>query len=158
MASMAKVVVQRNQQEEMRRRYPKPVYSRVVNLEVLVSDGVGGYGFNYTPPLGNRLWLLSVDLWFMNPTIDVKIGGFIYLRTGDVRPKDYGDVAMNWDSVIDDSTGIKPGIYWEGINAHFRWDMMRFYEGKGRRFGVTIENFNVDQNWLCWASFQISEG
>lgn len=155
---MAKIVVQRNQQEESRRLNPKPAYSRVINLEVLVSDGLGGEGFNYTPPLGNRLWLLSVDLWFMNPTLDVQIGGFIYLRTGKAKPASAGDLAMKWDSVIDDSTGIKPGMYWTGLNQHLRWDMMKFYEGSGRRFGVMIENFNVDQKWLCWASFQVSEG
>ncbi len=142
----------------MRRLHPKPAYSRIVNLEVLVSDGIGGYGFNYTPPLGNRIWLLSVDLWFINPTLDVLIGGFIYLRTGDTKPASAGEVAMRWDSVIDDSTGIKPGIYWRGLSQHFRWDMMRFYEGRGRRFGVMIENSNIYQSWLCWASFQISEG
>lgn len=155
---MAKVIVGRDQQAEMRRLHPKPAYSRVINLEVLVSDGLGGEGFNYTPPLGNRLWLLSVDLWFMNPTVDVTIGGFIYLRTGMAKPESAGEVAMKWASVIDDTTGIKPGIYWVGLNEHFHWDMMRLYEGQHRRFGVVIENFNVDQKWLCWASFQISEG
>ncbi|MBA7522327.1 hypothetical protein ES705_14445 [subsurface metagenome] len=155
---MAKIIVGRDQQAEVRRRYPKPAYSRIVNLEVLVADGLDGVGFNYTPPLGNRLWLLSVDLWFINPTLDVLIGGFVYLRTGDTKPESAGEVAMKWQSVIDDSTGIKPGIYWTGLNAHFHWDMMRFYEGRGRRFGVMIENFNQYQQWLAWASFQISEG
>jgi len=155
---MAKIVVARDQQAEMRRLHPKPAYSRIVNLEVLVPAGIGAEGFNYTPPLGNRLWLLSVDLWFFNPTPDIQIGGFIYLRTGGKKPASPGETAMKWDSVVDDSTGIKPGIYWTGLRAHIRWDMMKFYEGSERRFALLIENFSETQQWLAWVSFQISEG
>ncbi|MBA7677845.1 hypothetical protein ES703_86111 [subsurface metagenome] len=155
---MARIVVPRNQQAEMQRLHPKPVYSRVVQLELIVPKGVGNSIYRITPPLGDRLWLLSVKLVTLSHDIDVIIGGFIYITTGFTKDPSENVVATQWDLIIPSTGGMKPGLTYKGIRDQFTWHMMRFYEGTSRRFGVVIENFSDLNQWWAWVSFEISEG
>lgn len=155
---MAKIIVGRDQQAETLRRHPKPAYSRVVQLEMIVPIGVGSSVFKITPPLGERLWLLSVKLVTMSHDVDVVIGGFIYITTGTSKEPTEKVVAEKWDLIIPSTGGMKPGFTYKGIRDTFTWSMMRFYEGKPRRFGVVIENLSDLNQWWAWVSFEISEG
>lgn len=155
---MAKIVVPRNQQEEVARLHPKPVYSRVVQLELLVPKGEGNSICRVTPPFGDRLWLLSVKLVTLSHDIDVVIGGFIYITTGISRDASENVVATKWELIIPSTGGMKPGLTYKGIRDQYTWKMMRFYEGTSRRFGVVIENFCDLNQWWAWVSFEISEG
>lgn len=155
---MAKVVVGRNQQAEMARLHPKPVYSRVINLTLQVPAGLGQDDFAVSPPLGNRIWLLGVDLFIMNMNVDVVVSGFLYISTGIEKKVTASMIATQWDPIIRNYGGPKPGFYYSGIREHFHWDMMKFYEGTGRRFGAVAESLVDITSWRAWVSFEISEG
>ncbi len=155
---MAKIVVPRNQQAEMQRLHPKPAYSRVVNLTLQVPAGAGNEDLAVTPPIGNRIWLLGVDLFVTNLNVDVVASGFIYISTGTGQKVTGENVATKWELIIPNYGGPKPGLYYSGIRDHFHWDMMRFYEGAGRRFGALAENLTDTIGFRVWVSLQISEG
>lgn len=155
---MAKIVVPRDQQVEMRRRHPKPAYSRVINLTLGVPAGAGEEGWAVTPPLGNRLWLLNVKLITMSQTRANVFGGFIYISTGTSKKPDGEDIAVKWEQVIRNYGGPKPGFYYTGFGDTYSWDMMRFFEGSGRKFGAVAQNLFPDDTWRAWISFEISEG
>lgn len=155
---MAKIRVARDQQAEVRRLHPKPAYSRVVQLELLVPIGVGNSVYRITPALGQKLWLLSVKLVTLSHDIDVMIGGFIYITTGTTRDPSEEVVATKWDLLLPSTGGMKPGLTYKGIRDSYTWQMMRLFEGKPRRFGVVIENFSNLNQWWAWVSFEISEG
>lgn len=155
---MAKIVVARNQQAEMARLHPKPVYSRVINLTLQIPAGLGQVAFAISPPVGNRIWLLGVDLITMSQTRANVFGGFIYITTG-TQLKRQGDAGLRLeDDVIRNYGGPKPGFYYTGFGDSYHWDMMMFYEGAGRKFGALAENLFVTETWRAWISFQISEG
>jgi len=155
---MAKIVVERNQQAEVRRRYPKPAYSRVINLTLQVPAGLGESDFAVSPPVGNRIWLLGVDLFILNMDVDIVCSGFIYISTGTDKRVTEPMIADQWDPVIRNYGGPKPGFYYSGIRDQFHWNMMKFYEGSGRRFGAVAENLTDIKGWRAWVSFEISEG
>jgi len=154
---MAKIVVERNQQAEVRRRYPKPAYSRVINLTLQVPAGLGESDFAVSPPVGNRIWLLGVDLFILNMDVDIVCSGFIYISTGTDKRVTEPMIADQWDPVIRNYGGPKPGFYYSGIRDQFHWNMMKFYEGSGRRFGAVAENLTDIKGWRAWVSFEISE-
>lgn len=155
---MAKIVVARNQQAEMARLHPKPAYSRVINLTLQIPAGLGADDFAVSPPVGNRVWLLGVDLFILTKEIDVVCSGFIYISTGTDKRVTAPMIATQWDPVIRNYGGPKPGFYYSGIRDHFHWDMMQFYEGAGRRFGAMAESLVDVISWRAWISFEISEG
>lgn len=155
---MAKFVVARNQQEEMARRHPKPVYSRRVCLDLKADKGSGQADMQVTPPLGNRLWLLSIDIWFMNYTIDVVTQGWIVISTGGGKKPTAQDVVYNWDNLLPVIGTKKPWFQWFGIRGERHYSMMRFFEGTERRFGAYIENKQNNIDWYAHVSFEISEG
>jgi len=155
---MARFVVARNQQAEVARRHPKPVYSRVINLTIQVPAGLGEEDFAVSPPIGNRVWLLGVSMYVMNQSVDIVCSGFIYISTGTDKKVTGEMIAVKWDPVIRNYGGPKPGFYYSGIRDRFHWDMMRFYEGTGRRFGIVAQSLSVFEVMRIWCSFEISEG
>jgi len=142
----------------MRRLHPKPAYSRVINLTLQVAAGLGSDDFEVSPPIGNRVWLLGLDLFILNTDVDVLRSGLIYMRTGTDPEANAEMIATAWDPIIRNYGGPKRGFYYSGIRDHFHWDMMKFYEGSGRRFGAVAENLQVDVGMRIWISFEISEG
>ena len=155
---MARIVVQRNQQAEVARLHPKPVYSRVINLTLQIPAGLGQEDFAVSPPVGNRIWLLGIDLHILNMQVDVVCSGFIYISTGTDKRVTAPMIADQWDPIIRNYGGPKTGFYYSGIRDHFHWDMMKFYEGSGRRFGAVAESLVDIISWRAWISFEISEG
>jgi len=140
------------------RLHPKPVYSRVINLTLQIPAGLGQDDFAVSPPIGNRIWLLGVDLIILNRDVDVVCSGFIYISTGTDKRVTAPMIATKWDPIIRNYGGPKPGFYYSGIRDKFHWDMMKFYEGSGRRFGAVAENLTDIKSWRAWVSFEISEG
>ncbi len=155
---MARIVVARDQQAEMARLHPKPVYSRVINLTLQVPAGLGEEDFAVSPPVGNRIWLLGVNLVTMSQTRANVFGGFIYISTGTDKRVTAPMIAEKWDPVIRNYGGPKPAFYYTGFGDSYHWDMMMLFEGSGRRFGAMAENLFDDQAWRAWISFEISEG
>ena len=155
---MARVVVARGQQEAVAREYPKLAYSRVINLTLQIPAGLGKADFAVSPPVGNRVWLLGVDLFIMNMDVDVVCSGFIYISTGTDKKVTAPIVAEKWDQIIRNHGGPKPGFYYSGIRDKFHWNMMKLYEGSERRFGAVAENLTAIKGWRAWVSFEISEG
>jgi len=155
---MAKIIVRRDQQAEIRRRYPKPAYSRWINLTLQVAKGLGEEDLAITPPIGNRVWLLGVKLWVFVPEIGNCASGFTYIRTGTDQKANASQVATKWDPVIRNYGGPKPGFYWSCEHGFWDWDMEMLYTGSGRRFGVVAENLSVTVAFRLWVSFKISEG
>lgn len=155
---MAKVIVARGQQEAVRRAYPKPAYSRVINLTLQIPAGMGEEDLAVSPPVGGRIWLLNVKLITMSQTRANVFGGFIYISTGTDKKVTGQMIAVDWEPVIRQYGGPKPAFYYTGFGDSYSWDMMQFYEGPGRRFGAVAENLFPDDAWRAWISFEISEG
>ena len=155
---MARVVVPRNQQLAVAQAHPKPYYSRWINLTLQIQAGVGKEDFAVTPPVGNRVWLLSVKLIFMSQTRANAFGGFVYVSTGTEKEVKAANIAIDWEPVIRQYGGPKPAFYYTGFGDVYDWDMMMFYEGSGRRFGAMAENLSGTETWRLWVGFQISEG
>lgn len=155
---MAKVIVSRDQQEEMERLHPKPVYSRVINLTLQIPAGAGNDDFAVSPPVGGRIWLLSVKLVTMSQTRANVFGGFIYIATGTDKKVNAPLIATVWQPVIRQYGGPKPAFYYTGFGDSYDWSMMQFFEGAGRRFGAVAENLFAEDSWRAWISFEISEG
>lgn len=155
---MAKLVVRRNQQAEMERAHPKPAYSRVITLELVVAAGIGEDCYNYTDRLGTNLWLLGVDVWVTALALNGECGGFFQISTGFDKPASSEEVALKWKSLFQHK-GIKPFPsfrFYQG--GHLRFSMRRFWNGQPRRFGVYIANFSATDGMFALFAFEISEG
>lgn len=156
---MAKIVVPRgSQQEEMRRLHPKPAYSRVVSIAFNVI-GDGTWRYVTTPPLGQILWLLKIDVWRWPRAPDISKGTEFRIFAGSGDP---GSVLglENWEEVLPVMLdGTKKHLWraFDGAN-HFQWTMMKFFEGRTRRLAVSHMRGAGFGNDALYVSFEISEG
>lgn len=137
---------------------PVPVYSRVIALELHLPAGIGNADYCYTPKLGNRTWLLAIDLWAYCGWVGVHIGGFFYFTYGSGEPATRLDVSVGWAPIVPLYCGSKPGFKWMHCDEfHRRFTMARLFTNDELRFGVAMEN-GFNQAWEATVAFQIAEG
>ncbi len=137
---------------------PPPQQRRVIALELHLAAGPGNNDFCYTPPLGNRLWLYSIDVWAYCSVHGIAIGGFFYLMFGTSIPATQSDIADRWTRIIPLHCGAKPGFRWFHCDAfERRFTMAKLFTEDELRFGVVIEN-GYNQAWEATVAFEISEG
>ncbi len=154
---MAKMVVARNQQREMERLHPKPTYSRIVMLAFDVVGGVGEKAFAFTEKFGQRLWLLNVQFWFRSKTVGTPCFVTWRIVTCEDEPKSYEQIILVHEPVMHMNYLGLPYMGWHSEAEHFSFDMMKFYEGKPRRFAVGVLNGSAP-GLMVMASFEVSEG
>lgn len=135
-----------------------PPASRVIALELHLAAGLGNVDDCYTPTLGNRTWLRSIDVWAYECVHGVPIGGFFYLMFGSGIPVAPGEIAVRWNPIIPLYCGQKPGFRWfECASFHRRFEMCKLFKHDELRFGVTIEQ-GFNQDWEATVAFEFSEG
>lgn len=130
----------------------------MIALELHAPAGLGSDDFCYTPQLGNRLWLYSLDVWVYCGVHPSVVGGFFYFMYGTFEPQNANDVAVRWTPIIPLYCGLKQGFRWfhcDEFSIHF--SMARLFEADGLRFGVVVEN-GFPQAWEATVAFEISEG
>lgn len=138
--------------------YPRGVASRVLTLELIVPAGIGNGDWNYTPVLGNELWILSADLWICTINVVGAAGAFFQLSTGMGTTVVAGMVILDWDTLVPHS-GIKPyPACWWVYDLHLHFDMNRHFSGQSRRLGAWFGNLSATAEIRVLVSFQISEG
>jgi len=136
---------------------PTSVYSRVTGFWTGALPALGDEGWESTYPLGNDIWLLSVQLSFWADVIGTQCSAWWFLSTGTKKPDRASEVLGAWDPIIPCSSGVKPYFRWDGDRADYCWDMRRHYLGTGRRFALWFQNITA-QRWWVQATFEISEG
>ncbi len=136
---------------------PGSVYSRVTGFWTGALPVIGDEGQESTYPLGERIWLRSVQLSFWADVIGTQCSAWWFLSTGTKKPNTAGEVLNVWDPIIPCHSGVKPYYRWDGDKMDFSWKMNRFYEGAGRRFALWFQNITA-QRWWVQATFEISEG
>lgn len=155
---MAKIVVGRNQHEEMRRLHPKPAYSRVISVSMGLPDD-SNWHYILTPVMGNRVWLLSVDVWVAPKAIDTTQATLFDISIGSGAPRTVEEL-RTWEVVLpilDENNKRTAWVASDG-SEHFHWNMMRFYKGEARRFGIAGIRGTGGGDDLLKVSFEISEG
>lgn len=155
--SMARVIVPGGPFGLERATVPVPE-RRVLALELRLTAAAMAVDYCFTPTLGNRLVLHSIDVWAFCADLDVTFGGFFYLMFGAGIPVAAGDIAVRWSPIVPLACGVKPGFGWFDVRAfHRRFTMAKLFTTDELRFGVTIENGYL-QAWAATVAFEISEG
>ena len=139
-------------------RYPRGVYSRVMSCMTLMDAPGNEHGF--TPPVGINVWLLGVDVWV---TLDhsVVAGGVLNFRIlyGAGTPATPAAM-LTWENILPvywtDGT-IQPWSQAQPFH-HQHWDMNRYFEQAGQRFGFWLQGAAFVGTLRFVASFEISEG
>lgn len=145
-------------QAELAKIVPASPQRRVIALELHAPAGPGNSDYCYTPQLGNRLWLYSVDLWVYCGEHPSVVGGFFYFMYGLGEPVSRSNISVGWTPIIPLSCGLKPGFRWFACDEfHRRFTMARLFTTDELRFGVTIEN-GFPKAWECTVAFEIAEG
>lgn len=154
---MAKIIVGRDQQAEMRRLHPKPAYSRVVSVQLVVFEEWGDT-FVVTPVVGDRVWLLGIRVWCDVKVVNIDRLSFFNIYTGSGNPQNAQDV-LAWVNILPSGAQFSGPTYWQLFDgmSGFEWSMMRFFQGSSRRFGIVGSRFGIDYGMLN-VSFEISEG
>ena len=137
---------------------PASTYSRVVSCSENVTFG-NPRGF-YTVGVADRVWLLSVRLfWRANPP-DHLAATYFRVMTGTEEPVDSDDMRQHWESVLPNMGAGHLDTNWvhEYGVLHMEWTMRKLYVGVGRMFGVWMHIIMPGDANHCQASFEISEG
>ncbi|MBA7612281.1 hypothetical protein ES703_19517 [subsurface metagenome] len=138
--------------------HPSAGYSRVVSCVGYIK-APATQGFAYTQALGNWLWLRSVKVWF-DPRVWSGMENVTFkILHGTSVPQSYAEIT-NWTNVLpllfEGNLDVEFGR-WEFFDP-LEWEMNRLFEGKGLRFGISMQtNPTVSVLW-GYASFEISEG
>lgn len=155
---MAKMVVARSQQLEMARKHPKPVYSRVVSVACnVIGDGVWRYVT--TPPMGQNLWLLKIDVWRWPRSPDISKGTEFRFFGGSEEPGSV-EALERWEEILPVLLDGKTRHLWRAFDGtnHLQWTMMRFFEGRTRRLALMHMRQVGFGNDAIYVSYEISEG
>lgn len=153
---MAKIAVPVTQ-PGLQRIEPAPVHSRVVLVQIFVAAGVGNDDWAVTPPLGNRVTLLGIDVWILPTSQGGFIKAFIKLTAGSGDRFSGPVVALDWASIMDTTMLLKTGISVFCCDLHLGFTMNKLYVGESQRFGIYSENnSNTAYTMLC--AFKVAEG
>lgn len=134
-----------------------PVYSRVVTLQVNVLGGVGQLAHQATPPLGNRVILKKIRLWFMPDAHPGSLSCYLALNAGTSRDVSFLLIRDEWDTIMDISGLLPAGYIIHCCASEYTFDMNKLYVGESIRFGVAIQNTS-GQHFFALAAFQVAEG
>ncbi|MBA7694205.1 hypothetical protein ES703_102812 [subsurface metagenome] len=137
--------------------YPRGVYSRVILVQLIVASGIGNYDFAVTPPLGNRVWLLGVDIWHQPTTQGGFVKSYLKITTGSGETFTRYMVSMDWASVMDTTMLMKVGMLIFCCDLHLHFTMNKLYSGESQRFGIYSES-NSNQQYSIIGAFHVSEG
>ena len=136
----------------------QPLGRRAIALELRLTNDPLVMAWCYTPTLGNRLVVYSIDVWAYCGDLDVPFGGFFFIMSGAGIPVAPGEIAVNWSPIVPLSCGVKPGFGWFDVRAfHRRFTMAKLFTTDELRFGVTISN-GYPQAFAATVAFEISEG
>jgi len=150
-------VINRSQQVVTAGLSPKVSYSRVVSVNLEVPDD-GAWHWAVTPTLGQRFWLLEVQIWAFPKPIAAKSTAFEF-KAGTVRPQPGMDIA-DWQNILPIyvNGGALPA--WslnDGID-YMSWTMDKLFANEARRLGVrAMRSVGFGADGL-YVSFKISEG
>lgn len=137
---------------------PIPAYSRVVSLhQVLPADDV--WYVAVSPTIGNRVWLLGIDIW-ATPIIpnDNNYSAFTF-RIGTGISWTIAEVNQ-WEEILPITTGAVTRFRWQIYDGcdHHHWNISKIYTGQSRRLAVTSMRAAGMGVAELDVSFEISEG
>lgn len=137
---------------------PAAVYSRVVSVQI-PDLRVGETLFRFTPPLGNRVRLLRVQLWFQHASAYIGPRGEYLFQVYTAKSLPKTDAQVRECDPVLPVFGVHAMGYWVGLQRETEWDwsMDVMYEGAERRFGLYVTQVD-DMTLVSFASFTISEG
>ncbi|MBA7627279.1 hypothetical protein ES703_34741 [subsurface metagenome] len=135
---------------------PMAAYSRVVLVQLIVDAGVGSDSAGTTPPLGNRVRLLGVDIWLQPVAQGGFIEGAVKVKTGSGVKTPVSVISLEWATVMDESQLLKLGFLVFCCVQHYHFDMNRLYVGESQRFAVYSTNLS-NTKYSILGAFQISE-
>lgn len=134
-----------------------PGRSRIVTC-FAAPKGLAAIDYGFTTIVGQNVWLLGVQLWFLPADVDVAKHVTFKVVTGTTAPVNQAQI-LQWESVIP--------LVWKGIGSdvwthylgrdHYEWSMEKLYIGEARRFGIWAR-CNWDGLDKIYASFKVSEG
>lgn len=136
---------------------PTSVYSRVVLVQLFVDGGVGNSDWAVTPPLGNRVRLLSVAIWLFPTAQGAFIKTTLKIQAGSGQKFTPYIISEQWTPVMDSSMLTKAGLMIYCCELSMRFDMDKLYVGESQRFGMYSDNLGTTAFTIIGA-FQISEG
>lgn len=137
--------------------YPISAYSRVVSLQLSVEFGAGAI-YSYTPSLGNKLWLLEIQLSVREKPVNKDLWTSVYVSGGIGTPTGPADIVA-WDNVLpnyDETRRITNWVFYDG-QSYMSWRLSKLYEGKQLRFAM-IASRDIWGKDVVRASFRIAEG
>jgi len=151
-------VVNRSQQVVTAGFSPKAQYSRVISLNFEVPAD-GAWHFAATPKIGQRFWLLEVQVWcFPKESVFPQSTAF-EVRTGSQMPPIDGDIE-DWDNILPVYThggGMSAWSLDDGRD-YFSWRMKMLFKTVTRRLGVRARRSVGMGSDGIYASFEVSEG
>ena len=154
---MAKIIVARNQQAEMRRLHPEPAYSRLIGVRLVLAAGLP-VELVFTPMFGDRLWLLQVKVCIQQKVTNPNNINYLLFKIGGAEKAAAAQV-MNWESIIP-LIGVDGRLNWwqfcDGCSC-YEWRLKRFYEHSKRRIAVLGYRTGADTS-IIQVTFEISEG
>jgi hypothetical protein len=145
-----------DQQLVIGQKYPKPTYSRLIEVAGTDFDTATPQ-FHFSPPLGNRIWLLKVYLWLQRTAGAAAPVWSIQVKAADCDIRSVVD-ARKAESVISCSAmGAFPCVYGFQAEKFMEFEIGQLWLGQHRRFGVIGECNDVN-TYNLQGFFLISEG
>lgn len=151
-------VVNKSQQVVTSGLSPISAYSRVISAGLEVPAD-GAWHFAATPKLGQRFWLLAVQVWcFPRPYGPPQATEF-EVRTGQETPPPAGDIE-NWENILPlhFPDGTMSSWSLDTGRDYISWGMKKLYKTVPRRLGIRARRADGFDDDGLWVSFEISEG
>ena len=137
--------------------YPISAYSRVVSISLGATSTLPPQ-VDYTPVLGNRIWLLGIKAWVAAKAIDSAQYTTLSFWYGYGKPTTQAAM-QEWRELIPFGGHLVPRVPWYFYDGDLEksWDFSMLFVGESKRFGIIADRNVADAN-AVQVSFIISEG
>jgi len=138
--------------------YPVSAYTRVIGLTCLIPDD-GSFAYNYSQPVGNKVWLLHVKVMCIPKPDNYNQATSFVVYAGQGAVNHQSDLT-SWERIIplqDPLQAITTWTMYDGRDL-IEWDMSKLYKGKNRRFAIGGRRYGGFRQDALQVSFTIAEG
>jgi hypothetical protein len=150
-------IANRNQQVYTSGMHPRPAYSRIVAVRMIISAG-DPVELVMVPIFGDRVWILGIKICIKVAATNPANINYLIFRIGGSGEADAAQV-IDWERLLplQDNTGA---FHWwqfcDGCQC-YEWEMDRLYTKNARRLAVLGYRTGAGAT-LVQVSFRISEG
>lgn len=152
------LIINRSQQIVTAGVYPRSVYSRMLLFRMTVPAIAPFMDGGVTPVVGQRVWILGIDIWIYPMAAAGWLGIESSFMYGTQQETNLTVIRTQWESLMRFSRPGTQSVFYFGPGGHQHYDMNVLLKGQAWRFGLVSSQAIVCPQCNVMVGLHICEG